>query len=86
MGSKTAQFEDIYFNIYHRATKCIPNDAREDNYGKIHCFVKIIIHIACICWQEVCKAKNTMICKNQIEKSWFSKMQSKSGLWLATMP
>lgn len=57
MGSKTAQFEDIYFNIYHRATKCIPNDAREDNHGKIHCFVKIIIHIACVCWQEVFKPR-----------------------------
>ena len=81
MGSKTAQFEDINFNIYHRATKFIPNDAREDNYGKIDCLVKIIIHIACICWQDVCKTKNTMICKNQIEKSWLSKMQSKFGLW-----
>lgn len=47
-----APFEDIYVNVYHRVTKFILSVSGEDNYGKIHCFVKIIIHVVCICWQK----------------------------------
>lgn len=52
MGQKIGQFNEIYFNIYHRTTKFILDVVRGHYYGKIYFLVEITFYIECICWQQ----------------------------------